>query len=200
MEEAEFEIQSAIVIRQGYLERLKNYATKIDSESVSRYIQKCADVMLLLRQVTLDLVEWIERWRQYLDGKPRPYEYEKVNYLQEICQDTSFLDKNFAIRNAVGFSLERNPFFLTENLDTIISLRLGIAIDLPPRPLSSSALDIDNLSLILLVSDPETMSRLENAMNILCFEECLHGRRNLGPTIETIMGRFETSAAVRQRL
>ena len=81
MEEAEFELRGAISIREMYLDRLRVSVAKLESDAEQRYLQRCGDALLLLRQVTLETVEWIDKWRECFGGKVSRWNKEYMDWI-----------------------------------------------------------------------------------------------------------------------
>ena len=130
-----------------------------------------------------------------------PYEYNKANYLQTIGQDTGFLAKNSTIRQALGFSLERNPFFLPQNLDHVILATLGHQHTPLAQVPSTEDLRTGDLAVIMSVHDPVYLTRLERAMKIIVYEESLYGqaRTNLHSNMDDMLDRVEATTVQRKQ-
>lgn len=82
-------------------------ARKISTNSGTGSIQKMAadipqkkqmcvlgDWLLLLRAASVNVVECIQSWRQNVHhGRPQPFLFGGINYVQAMCDDTDFLDE-----------------------------------------------------------------------------------------------------------
>lgn len=70
-----------------------------------------------LRSTTLSLVESIMAWREKIKLHEKPFVWNGINYLLKISNDTNFLDDAPYLRAILGFSLVRNPFMVSVDLN-----------------------------------------------------------------------------------
>eukprot|EP00753_Platysulcus_tardus_P012372 PLAT3355.21.p1 GENE.PLAT3355.21~~PLAT3355.21.p1 ORF type:complete len:1015 (-),score=507.57 PLAT3355.21:44-3088(-) len=115
--EAELEALKAILLREGYLERLEGMAGSSGRGRVTEDVIDCVD---LLRLSTVEVVEAIGAWRTAagtVDGQPRPFVWNGVNYLLKLPSDMHRLKRWASLADWLGFSLERNPFLVPAPLE-----------------------------------------------------------------------------------
>ena len=114
-------VVACVTLRERYLSRLHDLLGPSSVPSDLGDIPlEVGDLLLLLRQATIDVTEAVARWRQdSFGGSIHAFEWEGNNYLLKMCSDLDFLDDT-PVRRWVGFSLRRNPFILPESLDGVV--------------------------------------------------------------------------------
>ena len=110
----EVEIRSSIKLREEYLARLTALCgPDVSPTDLQQNLLDTIGVLDLMRNITVEIVESITRWRR---GLPRPFPWQgsqaaKTSYLMKISNDTKFLAQQPALEGWLGMSLGHNPFF-----------------------------------------------------------------------------------------
>jgi hypothetical protein len=112
---SELEILKCIVLREGYISKLREL-----SKSKDTIKNDFVDFIDLTRLVTVETIEFIKKWRRN-QPKVHPFIWNGINYLLKIASDLDFLDNFEHVRTWFNFSLKRNPFMISSNLDNRIS-------------------------------------------------------------------------------
>lgn len=73
------------------------------------------ELLTVLRRITVEIVEAIERWRG--DDTERPFIWGSSNYLVKVVGDISFLDRLPGLEQHLGVSIGNNPFLCYVGLD-----------------------------------------------------------------------------------
>ncbi|CAM9381899.1 unnamed protein product, partial [Discosporangium mesarthrocarpum] len=129
----ELEVLKCIMLREGYLDRLRIMAIGL-SMTVNQSHGKrkdlpagMTDLLDVLRISTVDTIEAILLWR-LAQVKPtqEPFLWNKENYLAKILHDCDFLDDVEPLRHWLGFSLHRNPLLIPPGRASI-----GYTLDKP---------------------------------------------------------------------
>lgn len=122
----EMEVLKNIILREGYLEKLRFIFKKEKERTLLRH--EVVDLLDLLRVSTVETVEAIAKWRRTL-LRPYPFVWNGVNYLLKISSDIDFLDRKKGpsgvkhepaktlLSEWLGFGLSRNPFIVPITLD-----------------------------------------------------------------------------------
>lgn len=88
----EIDVVKVILLREEYIARAKinlgHCGSKIDRDREA--LEDLLSLLDLLRSVTLDSVEAIQKWRS--KGSTGPFLWKGTNYLLKIPCDTDFLD------------------------------------------------------------------------------------------------------------
>ena len=109
----EVEIRSSIKLREEYLARLTALCgPDVSPTDLQQNLLDTIGVLDLMRNITVEIVESITRWRR---GLPRPFPWQgsqaaKTSYLMKR-NDTKFLAQQPALEGWLGMSLGHNPFF-----------------------------------------------------------------------------------------
>ncbi|KAE9012199.1 hypothetical protein PR002_g14870 [Phytophthora rubi] len=142
-QEAEFAVLSSIAVREQHKAKLRliidppDTRVQVRAKSLTKRVKSpegleihvLGDLLLLTRAASVDVVEKIQAWRDVVHrGIPRPYIYDKENYLLSMCEDVDFLDEVGDLVEWLGFRLVRNPFIVNEALDDVESSQLGIRV------------------------------------------------------------------------
>ena len=100
--ELELHVLKACVVREGYLRRLREMASRLQRGDKAALTEKVAgyglvDLLVLTRAASLDVVETITRWRAVagrrttLHGRQQmPFLWNGHNYLIKMCHDLDF--------------------------------------------------------------------------------------------------------------
>lgn len=111
----ELEVLKCILLREGYVGRLQGEAEKgralVSSKAAAA---KFVDLLDLVRQITVETCEAIQRWRY---TSKRPFMWNGVNYLLKMATDLDFLSNVRPVISWLGFSMQRNPFIVPMSLD-----------------------------------------------------------------------------------
>ncbi|RHY14093.1 hypothetical protein DYB25_001248 [Aphanomyces astaci] len=110
----ELEVLKAIILREDYLTRLLDMSKR---ESQYTLVGSMANTLDLIRLTTVEVVEAIAAWRK-LQPKHMPFKWNGVNYLLKVPSDLDFMQECDVMVRWLGFSLDRNPFVMPDNLDT----------------------------------------------------------------------------------
>ncbi|KAE9305721.1 hypothetical protein PF008_g21648 [Phytophthora fragariae] len=142
-QEAEFAVLSSIAVREQHKAKLRliidppDTRVQVRAKSLTKRVKSpegleihvLGDLLLLTRAASVDVVEKIQAWRDVVHrGIPRPYIYDKENYLLSMCEDVDFLDEVGDLVEWLGFRRVRNPFIVNEALDDVESSQLGIRV------------------------------------------------------------------------
>ena len=116
--EHELEVLKAILLREGYLERLRRMGAAAGSAGLRG---ECVDLLDLLRVASVETVDAISRWRgeSAYSARPAPFVWNGVNYLLKMPSDLDFLDEVVPLTAWLGFSMLRNPFVMPNSLDQL---------------------------------------------------------------------------------
>lgn len=125
---AERDVLRSILLRESYLERLKNEVRTI----AKKFKPEVADVLDLLRSASLDVIESIEAWRKVKEDPDATFVWNGIHYLLKMPSDLDYLSEYIAVQRWMGFPLIRNPFCIP------------FAMDLNPDPVS----DVNSESLL----------------------------------------------------
>ncbi|KDO33290.1 hypothetical protein SPRG_02099 [Saprolegnia parasitica CBS 223.65] len=109
----ELEILKAIILREDYVARLLEMS---QSDAPHALIGAMANTLDLLRITTVEVVEAIVQWRKQ-QQKHVPFKWNGINYLLKLPTDLNFLQQCDVMVRWLGFSMERNPFIMPDNLD-----------------------------------------------------------------------------------
>ena len=112
----ELEVLKCILLREGYLSRLESEARRGGRALVANKAAaaKLVDLLDLLRQITVETCEAIQRWRY---TSKRPFMWNGVNYLLKVATDLDFVANLRPVVSWLGFNMERNPFVVPMSLD-----------------------------------------------------------------------------------
>ncbi|KAL7688627.1 putative IQ motif, EF-hand binding protein [Plasmopara halstedii] len=122
----ELEVLKCILLREGYLQRLRSASTVGHVGGI--HLADTLNLLDLLRTATLEAVEAIVVWRHAKQkgerngnlqsvSEPEQYKWNGINYLLKLASDLEFLNKHTGLTESLGFTLHRNPFILALNLD-----------------------------------------------------------------------------------
>ncbi|GMI41685.1 hypothetical protein TeGR_g13922 [Tetraparma gracilis] len=75
-----------------------------------------ADLLDMLRIVSVEVVEAINTWRSGL-STPVPFRWNGINYLSKMPSDLDFLNSVKPLTSWLGFPMERNPFVIPLAMD-----------------------------------------------------------------------------------
>ena len=116
--EHELEVLKSILLREGYLERLRRMGAAAGSAGLRG---ECVDLLDLLRVSSVETVDAITRWRgeSAYASRPAPFVWNGVNYLLKMPSDLDFLDEVVPLTSWLGFSMLRNPFVMPNSLDQL---------------------------------------------------------------------------------
>ena len=79
----ELEVLKCILLREGYIDRLQKEASKGRALVANKQAAaKLVDLLDLIRQVTVETCEAIQRWRY---TSKRPFMWNGMNYLLKVC-------------------------------------------------------------------------------------------------------------------
>ncbi|OQS02859.1 hypothetical protein THRCLA_04807 [Thraustotheca clavata] len=109
----ELDILKTIILREDYIARLVEMS---ESDSPMALIGAMANTLDLLRITTVEVVEAIVQWRKR-QQKYLPFKWNGINYLLKLPSDLDFFQQCDVMVNWLGFSMERNPFIMPDNLD-----------------------------------------------------------------------------------
>jgi hypothetical protein len=109
----ELEVLKCILLREGYLKRLREMGASAGSSGLRSEV---VDLLDLLRIATVETVEMIEDWRKG-QAKSFPFVWNGINYLLKMPSDLDFLDEVMPLTSWLGFTLLRNPFVMPNPLD-----------------------------------------------------------------------------------
>jgi hypothetical protein len=109
----ELEVLKCILLREGYLKRLREMGASAGSSGLRSEV---VDLLDLLRIATVETVEMIEDWRKG-QAKSFPFVWNGINYLLKIPSDLDFLDEVMPLTSWLGFTLLRNPYVMPNPLD-----------------------------------------------------------------------------------
>ncbi|EQC31271.1 hypothetical protein SDRG_10876 [Saprolegnia diclina VS20] len=109
----ELEILKAIILREDYVARLLEMS---QSDAPHALVGAMANTLDLLRITTVEVVEAILQWRKQ-QQKNLPFKWNGINYLLKLPSDLNFLQQCDVMVRWLGFSMERNPFIMPDNLD-----------------------------------------------------------------------------------
>lgn len=73
------------------------------------------DLLTVLRRVTVEIVEAVEKWRG--PGSKKPFMWGTSNYLVKAAGDVEFLSKLSGLEEHLGVAIADNPFFWHVRLD-----------------------------------------------------------------------------------
>lgn len=87
-----------------------------DSAGQAKLFGLLTDLLTVLRRITVEIVEAVERWR--LGGHAKhPFIWGSSNYLLKAASDTSFLALLPGFERHIGVTISNNPFFFHVDLD-----------------------------------------------------------------------------------
>lgn len=110
---AERDVLRSILLRESYLERLRNVVRTI----AKKFKPEVADVLDLIRSASLDVVETIEAWRKLKDDPNATFIWNGIHYLLKMPSDLDYLSEYVAVQKWMGFPLTRNPFCIPYAMD-----------------------------------------------------------------------------------
>lgn len=87
-----------------------------DSAGQAKLFDLLTDLLTMLRRITVEIVEAVERWRLAGHAK-QPFIWGSSNYLLKAASDTSFLELLPGFESHIGVTISNNPFFFHEDLD-----------------------------------------------------------------------------------
>eukprot|EP00941_MAST-03F_sp_MAST-3F-sp1_P004478 g4478.t1 len=114
--ELELEILKCILLREGYLRRIKDTCKKRNKMEPTAFFGRLVDLLDLVRQSSVETVEAIVKWKHAHD-RPRSFQWNGINYLLKMPTDLNHLDTLEPLRKWLGFKLLRNPFIMPVRLD-----------------------------------------------------------------------------------
>jgi hypothetical protein len=110
---AELEVLKAILNREGYLLRCYKEARTV----LKKFKPELADVLDFIRAASLDVIEYIVKWRESKNDHDAAFMWNGVNYLLKMSSDLDYLSDYVAIKKWMGFRLIRNPFCVPTPLE-----------------------------------------------------------------------------------
>lgn len=111
--QAELEVLRAIILRESYLDRLKNVVRTI----AKKFKPEIADVLDLLRQASIGVIDAIQSWRMIRKDANAAFIWNGVHYLLKMPSDLDFLADYVAVQRWMGFPLLRNPFCIPQAME-----------------------------------------------------------------------------------
>ena len=134
----ELRIMKWVVLRETYLTKLhgvvsagrkraakttssKNGPASSDQNNIAKRQPKLfgllTELLSLLRRITVEIVEAVERWRGVDKGSNRPFIWGSSNYLVKAAGDTAFLSRLPGLEQHLGVVISNNPFLCHVRLD-----------------------------------------------------------------------------------
>ena len=120
----EVNVVKAIMSRETKLMQLSHYCVgKSNNDS------KILDLLMPLRDATINCVEAIELWRNSIATNnpifPTPFMWDGINYILKMVNDVDFLANNMRFAFSIGLipaKLRMNPLMLSNTLDDFLDV------------------------------------------------------------------------------
>lgn len=161
--ESELNLLKLVLQRERAISNLKGIFEGTASGYDYSYVTQRPQIMDLIdkvRQLSVELIENVQRWRfkQIHDNAKSsnpstnysmiPFKYKSQNYLLKMVTDLNFLDKSYVLVSWLGYRLLKNPFLIPDPQIDLNNLYTTLATSQSLANLSSTATEAGGIDMI----------------------------------------------------
>lgn len=100
----EFELLKLVLLRESYIQRLRKKLKFNDKDVYADIDLSIVGLLDVLRETTIQVIETMKLWERTQLSFPniKPFQWNKVNYIEKLCHDLEFLEDYPYITNWLG--------------------------------------------------------------------------------------------------